>query len=313
MLPQLPPGLPQQQSSQLGPIGSSLMNQSVNMAGGPPPGVLMPSMPFPSNQIDMLSNQFSQSLMLTDDQIQLQYQLQQHFLMQQQFQPLPQTNNGQLMNTQMNTPVTPSLGLQFTPPPRPSDGTEGKTIKLRANHFTIQIPKGFIYHYTVIIQPDKCPKRINRDILNTLVQAKPQLFINQRPVFDGKKNLYTKEYLTNIGAEKSDIEVTLPGEGKDRLFKVTIRYEAKVSLYALEDALQGKNMAVPYDSIQALDVIMRHLPSMRYTPVGRSFFSPPQLDFNNPLGGGREVILNLCCFFLFVSYISKGGVFLGLG
>ncbi len=141
----------------------------------------------------------------------------------------------------------------------------------------------------MIIQPDKCPKRINRDILNTLVQSKPQLFINQRPVFDGKKNLYTKEYLTNIGSEKSDIEVTLPGEGKDRLFKVTIRFEAKVSLYALEDALQGKNMSVPYDSIQALDVIMRHLPSMRYTPVGRSFFSPPQIDFNNPLGGGREV------------------------
>lgn len=51
----------------------------------------------------------------------------------------------------------------------------------------------------------------------------------------------------------------------------------------------GKSQTVPYDSIQALDVIMRHLPSMRYTPVGRSFFSPPQLDYANPLGGGREV------------------------
>ncbi len=48
MLPQLPPGLPQQQQSsqQLGPIGSSLINQSVNIGGGPPPGVLMPSLPF---------------------------------------------------------------------------------------------------------------------------------------------------------------------------------------------------------------------------------------------------------------------------
>ncbi len=63
---------------------------------------------------------------------------------------------------------------------------------------------------------------------------------------------------------KVEVEVTLPGEGRDRLFKVIIRFEAKVSLYALEDALQGKNMTVPYDSIQALDVIMRHLPSMKY-------------------------------------------------
>ena len=53
----------------------------------------------------------------------------------------------------------------FTPPPRPSFGTEGKVIKLRANHFQIQIPKGFIFHYTVNIQPDKCPKRINRLVI----------------------------------------------------------------------------------------------------------------------------------------------------
>jgi eukaryotic translation initiation factor 2C len=115
-----------------------------------------------------------------------------------------------------------ALALQFIPPPRPSVGTEGKIIKLRANHFTIQIPKGFIYHYVVAIQPDKCPKRINRDILNTLVQAKPQLFVNQRPVFDGKKNLYTKEFLSTIGNDKVDVEVTLPGEGKDRQFKVRV-------------------------------------------------------------------------------------------
>ncbi|RNA31902.1 Argonaute [Brachionus plicatilis] len=95
--------------------------------------------------------------------------------------------------------------------------------------------------------------------------------------------------MSSLGNEKMEVEVTLPGEGKDRQFKVCVRFEAKVSLFALEDALQGKNMNVPFDSIQALDVIMRHLPSMRYTPVGRSFFSPPQNDFANPLGGGREV------------------------
>jgi len=32
---------------------------------------------------------------------------------------------------------------------------------------------------------------------------------------------------------------------------------------------------------------MRQLPSMAYTPIGRSFFSPPK-DYH-PLGGGREV------------------------
>ena len=35
---------------------------------------------------------------------------------------------------------------------------------------------------------------------------------------------------------------------------------------------------------------MRHLASMRYTPVGCSFFSPPE-GYYHLLGGGREVWL----------------------
>lgn len=85
-----------------------------------------------------------------------------------------------------------------------------------------------------------------------------------------------------------DLEVTLPGEGKDRVFKVSIKFVAQISLYALEEALEGRVRHIPYEAIQALDVVMRHLPSMTYTPVGRSFFSPPE-GYEHPLGGGREV------------------------
>ena len=59
-----------------------------------------------------------------------------------------------------------------------------------------------------------------------------------------------------------ELEVTLPGEGRDRVFKVAIRWGAQVSLYALEEALEGRTHQIPFDSIQALDVVMRHLPSM---------------------------------------------------
>jgi hypothetical protein len=47
----------------------------------------------------------------------------------------------------------------------------------------------------------------------------------------------------------------------------------QVSLFALEEALEGRTRQIPHDAIQALDVVMRHLPSLTYTPVGRSFFS----------------------------------------
>ena len=59
-----------------------------------------------------------------------------------------------------------------------------------------------------------------------------------------------------------ELEVTLPGEGRDRVFKVGIKWVTQVSLYLLEEALEGKRTDIPYDAILALDVVMRHLPSM---------------------------------------------------
>ncbi|KAG7176231.1 argonaute 2-like 1, partial [Homarus americanus] len=163
---------------------------------------------------------------------------------------------------------TPAVatGTAFVAPRRPNLGREGRPITLRANHFQISMPRGYIHHYDVSIQPDKCPRK---------------------PVFDGRSNLYTRDPLP-IGNEKMELEVTLPGEGRDRVFKVAMKWLAQVNLYTLEEALEGRTRTIPYDAIQALDVVMRHLPSMTYTPVGRSFFSAPD-GYYHPLGGGREV------------------------
>ncbi|KAH6927757.1 hypothetical protein HPB50_007766 [Hyalomma asiaticum] len=176
---------------------------------------------------------------------------------------------------------------QFTCPRRPNVGTEGRPILLRANHFQISMPRGFLHHYDVTITPDKCPRKVNREIIETMVQSYSKIFGNQKPVFDGRKNMYTRDDLP-LGKEKAELEVTLPGEGKDRVFRVAIKWVAQVSLYALEEVLEGRSRHIPMDAVQALDVVMRHLPSMTYTPVGRSFFSSPDGYFH-PLGGGREV------------------------
>ncbi|KAK2174077.1 hypothetical protein NP493_830g00028 [Ridgeia piscesae] len=192
--------------------------------------------------------------------------------------PVPYTEGG-------SPPAAPVL---FECPARPNHGIEGRPIMLRANHFQVRIPRGFIHHYDISILPDKCPRRVNREIIETMVQAYSQkIFSGQKPVFDGRKNLYSKEPLP-LGREKVELEVTLPGEGRDRVFKVTIKWVAQVSLYALEEALEGHVHQIPFEAIQALDVVMRHLPSMTYTPVGRSFFSQPE-GYEHPLGGGREV------------------------
>ncbi|XP_027205239.1 protein argonaute-1 [Dermatophagoides pteronyssinus] len=178
-------------------------------------------------------------------------------------------------------------GPKFISPRRPDYGHFGHPIQLRANHFQITMPRGFLHHYDVTITPEKCPRKINREIIELMVQAYNKIFGNIKPVFDGRKNIYTRDDLP-IGRDKVELEVTLPGEGKDRVFRVAIKYVSKVNLDLLEEALKGNSRTMPQDSIQALDVVMRHLPSMTYTPVGRSFFSTPDGYFH-PLGGGREV------------------------
>merc|ERR1740128_423504 len=175
----------------------------------------------------------------------------------------------------------------FNCPRRPNLGREGRAILLRANHFQISMPRGFIHHYHVSIVPDKCPRRVNREIIQTMVHAYSKIFGNLKPVFDGRSNLYVRDPLP-IGNDQVELEVTLDGEGKDRVFRVTMKWAAQVSLFALEEALEGRTRQIPFDAIQALDVVMRHLPSMTYTPVGRSFFSSPD-GYYHPLGGGREV------------------------
>ncbi|CAF4367687.1 unnamed protein product [Rotaria sp. Silwood2] len=196
---------------------------------------------------------------------------------------MPSTPPGTGIMTMLNPP------LDLSPPPRPDFGREGRSIKLRANHFAIRIPPILIQHYDLNIQPDKCPKRVNREIIDTMVNKFQNIFNTQHPAFDGKRNLYTKDSLP-FGRERIELEVTLPGpgEGRDRCFKVQIKWVAQVSLVSLQEALQGHGPPVPNEAVSALDVIMRHLPSMKYTPVGRSFFSPPDIQYN-PLGGGREV------------------------
>ncbi|XP_046596172.1 protein argonaute-2 isoform X1 [Neodiprion lecontei] len=175
----------------------------------------------------------------------------------------------------------------FSCPRRPNIGREGRPISLRANHFQITMPRGFVHHYDINIQPDKCPRKVNREIIETMVHAYSKIFGTLKPVFDGRNNLYTRDPLP-IGNDRIELEVTLPGEGKDRVFRVVIKWVAQVSLFALEEALEGRTRQIPYDAILALDVVMRHLPSMTYTPVGRSFFSSPD-GYYHPLGGGREV------------------------
>lgn len=127
---------------------------------------------------------------------------------------------------------------------------------------------------------------------------KVTIFGDRLPVYDGKKSLYTASPLpvATAGVRLSsevmmsqshvtssptcapppppqvDLDVTLPGEGgKDRPFKVTIRFVSLVSWHMLHEVLTGRGVPELLDlekplstnPVHAVDVVLRHLPSMK--------------------------------------------------
>lgn len=62
-----------------------------------------------------------------------------------------------------------------------------------------------------------------------MVHSYNKIFGAIKPVFDGRSNLYTRDPLP-IGNDRVDLEVTLPGEGKDRVFRVAIKWVAQVKM-----------------------------------------------------------------------------------
>lgn len=69
---------------------------------------------------------------------------------------------------------------------------------LTANFFAIKFPDTDIHHYDVTITEgssvDKTPKEVNRRLIEQMAYSNRKLF-GVRPVFDGKKNLYSKNPL----------------------------------------------------------------------------------------------------------------------
>lgn len=109
------------------------------------------------------------------------------------------------------------------PPRRPDFGKAGKPIKLHANFFKLQVPNNhFMYHYDVEIEPSRCPRHVNHQVIDAVIQKySKNTFLGRRPAFDGKKNIYSREKLP-VGKDGVVLDVALPGEdgGKDRKYKV---------------------------------------------------------------------------------------------
>ena len=107
--------------------------------------------------------------------------------------------------------------------------------------------------------------------------------------YDGSKSSYysrppftgdTKSFTVQVRLEEGE-------EAKQCKFKVTLKKAAvfSIDLHRIQGMVHDMSETMP--KIQAIDVILRHLPALHTVPVGRSFFSPSASPFL--LGEGREM------------------------
>ncbi|VAI63851.1 unnamed protein product [Triticum turgidum subsp. durum] len=185
-----------------------------------------------------------------------------------------------------------SKAIRF--PVRPGKGSAGTRCLVKANHFIAHLPDKDLHHYDVSITPEVTSRVVNRAVINELVNLHRAAYLGGRlPAYDGRKSLYTAGPLPFASKE---FQITLldddNGSGsasqrRQRNFKVVIKFAARADLHRLGMFLAGRHAEAPQEALQVLDIVLRELPSARYAPFGRSFFSP-DLGRRQPLGDGLE-------------------------
>ncbi|CAL5020404.1 unnamed protein product [Urochloa decumbens] len=189
-------------------------------------------------------------------------------------------------------PVIPQSSKSVRFPLRPGKGSIGTRCLVKANHFFVELPDKDLHQYDVSITPEVTSRILSRAIIKELVKLYKQSYLGGRlPAYDGRKSLYTAGPLPFTSQE---FHITLldddDGSGSERRrrnFKVVIKFAARADLHRLELFLAGRHAEAPQEALQALDIVLREMPSAIYAPFGRSFFSP-HLGRRQPLGDGLE-------------------------
>lgn len=198
--------------------------------------------------------------------------------------------------TLQDRPAQPSSSKAVVVPRRPGYGSVGKRIQVRANHFLVEVADRDLHHYDVTITPEITSKKVNRNVMTQLdTMYRESHFGNRRAAYDGRKSLYTagalpftsKEFIVKLQNEDHPASSSSGSARKERQFKVAIKLVAKHDLQHLKEFLISRQSDVPQETIQALDVVLRAEPSLKYTVVGRSFFHP-SLGTQGELGDGIE-------------------------
>jgi eukaryotic translation initiation factor 2C len=166
---------------------------------------------------------------------------------------------------------------------------------MEVNSFAMNaVPQGTIFHYDVVVEPDKLPARFNMELFKILQCEETQVF-TPKIVYDGRKNAFSPLELPLGPNSSRRFPVTLPqsnGGGnptrQPRIYHITLTKVAEINAELLNRYVDGEQSIDEkiLTTLTALNVVIRMEPNQTYPFNKRSFFTPQ--DKRN-IGGGMEV------------------------
>ncbi|KAG0475513.1 hypothetical protein HPP92_015199 [Vanilla planifolia] len=129
-----------------------------------------------------------------------------------------------------------------------------------------------IYWNQLNFKPELKSRDLGRSIMKQLVALYGESHLGGcMPAYDGRSILYVAGTLP---FDSKEFEFTHANkDGRKTSYSVSIRFAKTLDPNTLKSFLQGRQRDCPYDTIQALDVVLRQHPSENYVSISRSFFS----------------------------------------
>ncbi|KAI3683581.1 hypothetical protein L1987_84089 [Smallanthus sonchifolius] len=197
-------------------------------------------------------------------------------------QPTAQTPSAPAVATQQQVadaptppvagPLVPTSSKKISVPARNGFGTIGRPCRIRANHFLVDLGQKDPHQYDVAIAPEVTSKTKCREIMKFLSSLYRASHLNNLLLaYDGKKSVFAAGPLP-FESKEFVVKIT-ENDGREREFRVTIKFAAKKDLHYLKQFLSGRHPDIPQETIQALDVVLRESALIDREVVGRSLFS----------------------------------------
>ncbi|KAI0702894.1 argonaute-like protein [Cytidiella melzeri] len=181
-------------------------------------------------------------------------------------------------------PSLPAAHVQSVGVKRKGFGTSGQAIEVWTNHFAVDIPQNIIRHYDAITPSEQSlPLKLNMDLIRHLQEViAPQVF-TPPAVYDGRKNMFAaRELPFTEGSMTFDVSLPqqptttgAPPTRSPKVYKIKITKVAEINPEITTRFLEGKQS---HDNeilttITALNVVVRHEPTMQWPFNVRSFFT----------------------------------------